>query len=111
MEVNPPHQHVTSDHGASEENLRTEEVTRWQFFLWDATRRGGGKLWNVNIIFLIVAIPLCYFTFSSLAVSLRTTRFDNQKILHVAGFALGVLCGSENRERLVTLTALTGWFL
>jgi len=50
-------------------------------------------------------------TFYSLAVSLCTTRFNIQKILHGARFALSVLYGSQNRQRHLLYTALTGWFL
>ena len=50
-------------------------------------------------------------TFYSLAVSLSTTRFNIQKILHGARFALSVLYGSHNRQRPLLYTALTEWFL
>ena len=50
-------------------------------------------------------------TFYILAVSLRTTMFKIQKILHGAPFALSVLYGYQNRQRLLLYTLLTDWFL
>jgi hypothetical protein len=47
-------------------------------------------------------------TFYSLAVSLRTTRFNIQQILHGTSFALSFLYGSQNRQRLLLNTALSG---
>jgi len=35
----------------------------------------------------------------------------HSKILHVARFALSVLYGSQNKQRLLLYTSLTGWFL
>jgi hypothetical protein len=35
----------------------------------------------------------------------------NSEILHGARFALSVLYGSQNRQRLLLYTSLTGWFL
>ena len=52
-----------------------------------------------------------YLTLKSLAVSLRTTRFNIKKILHGARFALSVLYGYQNRQRLLLYTSLTDWFL
>ena len=34
-----------------------------------------------------------------------------KKILHGARLALSVLCGSQNRQRVLLYTALTDWFL
>jgi hypothetical protein len=36
---------------------------------------------------------------------------QHSKILHGARFALSVLYGSQNRQRLLLYTALTDWFL
>jgi len=41
---------------------------------------------------------------------MRTTRFNTQKF-YGARFALGVLYRSQNRQRLLLDTSLTGWFL
>jgi len=49
-------------------------------------------------------------TFKTLVVSLRTTRFNVQKILHGARFALSILYGSQHRERLLLYTSLTDWW-
>ena len=50
-------------------------------------------------------------TFKSLPVTLRTTRFNIQKILHGARFALSVLYGYQNIQRLLLYTSLADWFL
>jgi hypothetical protein len=44
-------------------------------------------------------------------VSLRTIRFNIQKNSSGARFALSVLYGLQNRERLLLYTSLTDWFL
>jgi hypothetical protein len=38
-------------------------------------------------------------------------QFKHSKILHVALFALGVLYGSQNRQRPLLYTLLTCWFV
>ena len=38
-------------------------------------------------------------------------QVENSKILHGARFALSVLCGYQNRQRLLLCTALTDWLL
>ena len=38
-------------------------------------------------------------------------QVQHSKILHGARFAFSVLYGSENRQRPILYTALTGWFL
>jgi hypothetical protein len=60
-----------------------------------------------------LSVMLCEYiywdlTFWSLAVSLRATRF-NVKIFYLL-LALCVLCGSEDRQRLLLYTTLTDWF-
>jgi hypothetical protein len=47
-------------------------------------------------------------TFQSLAVPLRTTRF-NKNILHGVRFGLSVLYGSQNRLRPLLYTSLNDW--
>ena len=49
-------------------------------------------------------------TFKSLAVSLPTTRFNIQKILHGARFALSHLCGSENIKRFLCFVDRTALY-
>ena len=38
-------------------------------------------------------------------------QVEHSKILHGARFALSVLCGYQNRQRLLLYTSLTDWFL
>ena len=49
-------------------------------------------------------------TFQSLAVTLRTTRFNIQKFYMLITLHLCVLCGSQNKQQLLPYTALTNWF-
>jgi len=60
---------------------------------------------NINKNLIILFIPL---TFQSLAVSLRTARFNIQKFYMV--LALSVLYGSQNRQRLLLYKSLTGFY-
>ena len=39
------------------------------------------------------------------------SQVEHSKILHGARFAFSVLCGYQNRQRLLLYTALTDWFL
>jgi len=57
-----------------------------------------------NIIHCII------LKFYSLTIALRITRFKIKKILHAARFALSVLYGSKNRQRLLPHTSLSDWF-
>jgi hypothetical protein len=52
-----------------------------------------------------------YLTFQSLAVTLRTTRFNIKKFYVVPTLRLCVLYGSQNKLRLLFYTALRDWFL
>jgi hypothetical protein len=49
-------------------------------------------------------------TFSSLAVTLRTTKFNLKKSYVVPTLRLCVLYGFQNKQRLLPYTALTDWF-
>jgi hypothetical protein len=49
-------------------------------------------------------------TFESLAITLRTTRFNIQKFYMVLTCGLCVLYGSQNTQRLLSYTALGDWF-
>jgi hypothetical protein len=50
-------------------------------------------------------------TFQSLAVTLRTTRFNIKKFYVVLTLRLCVLYGSQNKEQLSPYKALRDWFL
>ena len=50
-------------------------------------------------------------TFSSVPVTLRTTRFDIQKFYIVIKWNLRVLYGSRNKQQILPYTALKDWFL
>ena len=52
----------------------------------------------------------CILTFKSLAVSLRTARFNIKKF-YMVRFVLIVYYGSENRQRLLLYTALIDWLV
>ena len=72
----------------------------------------GRKLIRLLLTFLLVNLScfLC-LTFKSLAVTLRTTRFKIKKFRMLITLHLCVLCGSQNKQQLLSYTALTGWFL
>jgi len=45
-------------------------------------------------------------------VTIRTTQFNIQQFYVLpTQLYLRVLCGSQNKQRLIPYTALTGWFL
>jgi hypothetical protein len=50
-------------------------------------------------------------TFYSLAVSLRTSRFNVQKFCVVPTLRLCVLYGSQNKQQLLPYKTLRDWFL
>jgi hypothetical protein len=52
-----------------------------------------------------------YLTFQSLAVTLRTTRFNIKKFYVVPTLRLCVLYGSQNKQQLMPYKTLRDWFL
>jgi hypothetical protein len=50
-------------------------------------------------------------TFSSLAVTLHTTRFNIKKFYVVPTLRLCVLYGSQNKQKLLPYKTLRDWFL
>jgi hypothetical protein len=53
----------------------------------------------------------CALTFQSLAVTLRTTRFNIKKFYVVPTLGLCVLYGSQNKQQLLPYKTLRDWFL
>jgi hypothetical protein len=53
----------------------------------------------------------CALTFESLAVTLRTTRFNIKNFYVVPTLRLCVLYGSQNKQQLLPYKTLTDWFL
>ena len=84
----------------------------------EPTHLGHHKSWHMEVVEILVEslrllaeleIVQCksILIFKSLAVSLRTTRLN----VHGARFALSVLYGYQNRQRLFPYTSLTAWLL
>jgi hypothetical protein len=102
-------------------NCKGENRTKKQFeSTWIPVSKHAGRLpvwWNIRTRFLAASRSKNLLwssnclTFWSLAVTLRTTRFNIKKVCVVPTLPLCVLYGSQNKQQLLPYKTLRDWFL
>ena len=73
-------------------------------------KKGTSIVQNVLHNNSYLVILLSSLALSSLAITLRTTRFKIQKYYTVLTLRLSVLYGSHNKQKLLPYTTLADWF-